>query len=114
MAFHAFAFMTWSSIPFLGAIQVPTLVVCGDKDRVVPPVNSRVLANRIPGARLVTLPAGHDVQRPRPARALAHAVACFLDPEQAPYSKENPSPSTERSTSRLSCELITDGNCKGT
>jgi pimeloyl-ACP methyl ester carboxylesterase len=81
--FHAFAFMTWSSIPFLGAIQVPTLVICGDKDRVVPPVNSRVLANRIPGARLVTLAAGHDVQRPRPARGLAHAVACFLDGERA-------------------------------
>lgn len=112
--FHAFAFMTWSSIPFLGAIQVPTLVVCGDQDRVVPPVNSRVLANRIPGARLMTLPAGHDLQRPRPAPALAHAVACFLDGQQARYSNENPGPSTERSTSRPSSEPITNGNCKGT
>lgn len=81
--FHAVAFMTWSSIPFLGAIQAPTLVICGDEDRVVPPVNSRLLASRIPGARLVMLPAGHDVQRPRPAQALARAVACFLDEESA-------------------------------
>ena len=79
--FHAFAFMTWSSIPFLGAISAPTLVVCGDKDRVVPPANSRVLASRIPGARLVLLPAGHDVQRPRLAPALAQAVERFLDEE---------------------------------
>lgn len=112
--FHAFAFMTWSSIPFLGAIRAPTLVVCGDKDGVVPPVNSRVLANRIPGARLMTLPAGHDVQRPRPALALAQAVAGFLDGEPAPYSNDSPRPSTERSTSSPSSELITDGNCKGT
>ena len=82
--FHAFAFMTWSSIPFLGAIRAPTLVVCGDKDRVVPPVNSRVLASRIPGARLVTMPAGHDLQRIRPAPALAHTVAGFLAEEPAP------------------------------
>jgi len=112
--FHASAFMTWSSIPFLGAIQAPTLVVCGDKDRVVPPVNSRVLASRIPGARLVTLPAGHDLLRPRPAQALAHALASFFDEEPAIYSNDSPRPSTERSTSRLSSELITDGNCKGT
>ncbi len=112
--FHACAFMTWSSIPFLGAVQAPTLVVCGDKDRVVPPVNSRVLAGRIPGARLVTLDAGHDVQRPRPAQALAHAVASFLDGEPVPYSKDRPRPSAVRSTSRLSSEPITDGNCNGT
>jgi pimeloyl-ACP methyl ester carboxylesterase len=112
--YHAFAFMTWSSIPFLGAIHMPTLVVTGDMDRVVPPVNSRVLANRIAGAHLVTLPGGHDVQRPRPAQALAQAVACFLDGESAGYSNEGPRPSVERSTSRLSSELITEGNCKGT
>lgn len=82
--FHAFAFMTWSSIPFLGAIRAPALVVCGEKDGVVPPVNSRVMASRIPAARLVTLPAGHDLQRSRPAPALANTVAGFLAEEPAP------------------------------
>lgn len=75
---HSLAISTWSSIPFLGAIRAPTLVVCGARDRLVPPANSTLLARRIPGAELVMLPAGHDLQRPGPARALADAVKPFL------------------------------------
>jgi len=44
----------------LPLIRVPTLVVSGDRDRLVPVENSRKLARLIPGARLVELPgAGH-------------------------------------------------------
>jgi pimeloyl-ACP methyl ester carboxylesterase len=75
---QSLAFSSWSSIPFLGAISAPTLVVCGTHDRVVPPANSRVLAGRIPDASLVMLPGGHDLQRPEPARALAGVVEDFL------------------------------------
>ncbi len=75
---HSIAFSSWSSIPFLGAIKAPTLVVCGTRDRFVPPANSRVLAGRIPDATLVLLPAGHDLQRPEPATALARHVDDFL------------------------------------
>jgi len=75
---HSLAISSWSSIPFLGAIRIPTLVVCGANDRVVPPANSRLLARRIPGARLSMLPAGHDVQRRGPARLLLNAVEPFL------------------------------------
>ena len=85
---HSLAFSSWSSIPFLGTIKAPTLVVCGTHDDVVPPANSRILAGRIPGAKLVMLPGGHDLQRPEPARALARVVEEFLpawrDAEQAP------------------------------
>jgi poly(3-hydroxyoctanoate) depolymerase len=75
---QSLAIVSWSSIPFLGAIRAPTLVVCGTHDRVAPPANSRVLAGRIPGASLVMLPGGHDLQRPDPARALARVVEDFL------------------------------------
>jgi pimeloyl-ACP methyl ester carboxylesterase len=75
---HALAISSWSSIPFLGAIKAPTLVVCGTRDRVVPPANSRLLARRIPGAELVMLQAGHDLQRPGPAGTLAGALEAFL------------------------------------
>jgi pimeloyl-ACP methyl ester carboxylesterase len=78
LLWQSLAFSSWSSIPFLGAITAPTLVVCGTHDRVVPPANSRVLASRIPGSSLVMLPAGHDLQRPEPARALAGVVEGFL------------------------------------
>ena len=36
-------------------IKVPTLVIAGDADRLVPVENSRLLASRIPGAELVML-----------------------------------------------------------
>ena len=41
-------------------MSVPTLIISGDRDRLVPVENSRQLARMIPGARLVELPgAGH-------------------------------------------------------
>ena len=44
----------------LGSIRVPTLVLSGDRDRMVPVENSRRLAALIPGARMVELAgAGH-------------------------------------------------------
>lgn len=75
---QSLAISSWSSIPFLGAIRAPTLVVCGARDRVVPPANSTLLARRIPGAELVMLPAGHDLQQPGQARALINTVEPFL------------------------------------
>lgn len=72
------AISTWSSIPFLGAISAPTLVVCGNEDRVMPIANSRVLAGRIPNGTLVELAEGHDLQRPEAAKKLAHSVEEFL------------------------------------
>jgi pimeloyl-ACP methyl ester carboxylesterase len=76
---QAIAISTWSSIPFLGSIAAPTLVVCGSRDRVVPAANSMLLAQRIPGAALVMLHAGHDLQRAgRQASDLADVVESFL------------------------------------
>ena len=73
------AISTWSSIPVLGCIDAPTLVVCGDHDRAVPPANSRLLAARIRDTRLVTIQAGHDLQKPGPAAVVAQLVEQFLD-----------------------------------
>jgi pimeloyl-ACP methyl ester carboxylesterase len=42
----------------LGSIQAPTLVLTGDRDRVVDPSASRLLASRIPNARLVMIEGG--------------------------------------------------------
>lgn len=95
MVWHSLAYSNWSSIPFLGSIAAPTLVVCGTHDRIVAPANSRVLAGRIPGASLVMLPAGHDLQRPDPARALADVLRRFLASSGAPERRQT-SPLTLR------------------
>lgn len=75
---HSIAVSSWSSIPFLGSLRAPTLVVCGTSDRVVPPANSRILASRIPNASLLMMPGGHDLQRGDRGRVLAGIVEDFL------------------------------------
>jgi len=51
----------------LGAIAVPTLVICGKDDVPTPPGDSEILAQGIAGARLALLDAGHlsSVEAPR-------------------------------------------------
>jgi pimeloyl-ACP methyl ester carboxylesterase len=78
------AISTWSSIPVLGCIDASTLVICGEHDTAVPPANSRLLAARIRNARLVTIQAGHDLQKPGPAAIVAQLVEQFLDSETPP------------------------------
>ena len=42
------------------AVTVPTLVLCGDEDRITPPALSEDLARIVPGAELAIIPgAGH-------------------------------------------------------
>jgi poly(3-hydroxyoctanoate) depolymerase len=84
LLWNSVAVSTWTSIPFLGWLECPTLVVCGAYDRVVPPLNSALLARRIPDASLVTLAAGHDLQRPAPAGALVAVAEPFLASRPAP------------------------------
>ncbi len=52
----------------LGDIRMPTLVLTGAEDRVVPPANAELLAKKIPNARLEIVPgAGHllPIEKPR-------------------------------------------------
>lgn len=65
----------------LGAIDVPTLVLTGSDDRLVPPSNSRHLAGRIKGARLVELAgAGHCFPLEREDETLEALVSFFDAP----------------------------------
>jgi pimeloyl-ACP methyl ester carboxylesterase len=55
------------STPHLGQIRVPTLVVTGADDTIIPPAESDALARHIPGAQLRVIPnAGHLVAFERP------------------------------------------------
>jgi len=55
------------STSMLAGISVPTLVVTGADDRIIPPVESEKLAAAIPGAQLSVIPrAGHLVAFEQP------------------------------------------------
>ena len=62
----------------LPSLRVPTLIIHGTEDRTVHPDNARILAERIPGARLVLLEgAGHVYHAEQPEAADA-AVLEFV------------------------------------
>ena len=67
----------------LGTIDVPTIVLCGDRDRVFPLVNSQRIADAIPSAAMRVLPGvGHAVQFEGPdalTSAIELAVAASSD-----------------------------------
>ncbi len=63
----------------LPRIKCPTLVITGRNDALVPWENSRILAERIAGAKLVVLePAGHCFWLEQPEQSSA-AIAGFID-----------------------------------
>ena len=66
----------WSAA--LASIAVPTLVVAGAEDAIIPVAEQRAMADAIPGAQWVEIPgAGHVAPFERPA-AFNHAVTEFL------------------------------------
>jgi poly(3-hydroxyoctanoate) depolymerase len=68
----------WTSLPWLHRLRTPTLVLTGGADPVVPPVNGRILAARIPDAELQVVPgAGHLLLMER-AEQCAATIAEFL------------------------------------
>jgi poly(3-hydroxyoctanoate) depolymerase len=73
-----YAITGWTSLPWLHRLRQPTLVLAGDDDPIVPLVNARILAHRIPDSRLHTVPGGgHLFLLERPAE-MATLVTRFL------------------------------------
>lgn len=65
--------------PMLPGIRVPTLVLTGDADEMIPDTESRAMAAAVPGSRLVVVPdAGHLVGLEAP-EAFDRAVRSFLE-----------------------------------
>lgn len=62
----------------LPAIHVPTLLVHGSDDDVIPVEGARYMAQRIPGARLVELPGAGHMMMGKVADALVAEVESFL------------------------------------
>jgi poly(3-hydroxyalkanoate) depolymerase len=67
----------WTSLPFLGLIRQPTLVMGGDDDPIVPAVNARIMSRLIPHAELQIYHGGH-VELVTEAPTLAPVIIEFL------------------------------------
>jgi poly(3-hydroxyoctanoate) depolymerase len=78
-AFQLYAIAGWSSLPWLKRLGQPALVVAGEQDPSVPLRNARMLAARIPDARLhVVHGGGHLFLLDEPENAVG-TIREFLD-----------------------------------
>jgi len=85
------AIMAWEAYGRLVQISAPTLVIHGENDRLVPPENGRMIAARIPGAKLTIIPQASHIFYDRSAR-LAHGAILEFLAAQATRKQERTAP----------------------
>jgi 3-oxoadipate enol-lactonase len=74
-----FAVLRHSTHRRLPSLKLPTLIIGGDRDLIIPFENSRLIAKLIPGAKLVVLEgAGHVFPLEQPQRTVDALVEHFL------------------------------------
>ncbi|HEV3040999.1 MAG TPA: alpha/beta fold hydrolase [Candidatus Angelobacter sp.] len=71
--------LAWSSYDRLTQIAAPTLVIHGESDRLVPSGNGKLIAEKIPGARLVMLPQASHIFITDQAQRTQRAIMEFLE-----------------------------------
>ncbi len=67
----------WTSFLWLGQIKLPTLILMGEDDPIVPAVNGKIMASRMPNAQLEIVPCGHMFVLTQ-AEAVADRVEDFI------------------------------------
>lgn len=80
--FQVLALFGWSSLPWLGRLQMPVLVMHGEDVPITPLANARIMARLIPQAELVCFDCGHLFMLTR-ARRTAEVVGDFLNLSEA-------------------------------
>ena len=74
--------LAWEAYTRLFGIAAPTLVIHGERDRLVPPGNAKLIAEHIPGAKLVMIPHASHLFLTDQTEVSLHAILQFLN-EQA-------------------------------
>ncbi len=76
-ALHAIVSTDFRTV--LPHITVPTLVIVGEEDQVIPPAASEFLVQNIPGSSLVTIPGSGHLTNIEQPQAFNAALGTFLD-----------------------------------
>lgn len=72
------AIIAWEAYSRLPQITAPTLVIHGETDKLVPPGNGKLIASRIPGAKLVLLPNASHIFTTDQTETAHRAILEFL------------------------------------
>jgi poly(3-hydroxyalkanoate) depolymerase len=73
------ALLGWSSIPWLHTLRMPTLILAGDDDRLVPVINSSIFARLIPDCRRYVVPGGGHLFPVDQPQDIVGVIDAFLD-----------------------------------
>jgi poly(3-hydroxyoctanoate) depolymerase len=76
--FQMLAVYGWTSLPWLHRIERPALVMAADDDPLVPLLNARLIARRLPNARLHVVPDGGHLFIVTHVREIAPVIERFL------------------------------------
>jgi pimeloyl-ACP methyl ester carboxylesterase len=71
----------WTSLPWLHTLEMPVLVMAGDDDPIIPLLNAKILARRIPGARLHVVRGGGHLFLLDDRQDVVEAIDDFLSPD---------------------------------
>ena len=77
--YQMFAVTGWTSAHWLHQLKQPTLVIAGDDDRAIPLANGRLLARRIPNARLLVVKDGGHLFVLDEPESIVDEIHAFLD-----------------------------------
>ena len=77
--YQLLAMAGWSSLPFIRFMKMPTLIVMGDKDRIVPLANGHTLNTCLPNSSLHVIKGGGHLFLVTKADETVPAITEFLD-----------------------------------
>jgi poly(3-hydroxyalkanoate) depolymerase len=84
------AMLGWTSLPFLPLMRKPTLVLMGDRDRIVPLINGRILKAFLPKGRLHVVEGGGHLFIISRLREIVPLLRDFLDEGEADTAPPKP------------------------
>jgi pimeloyl-ACP methyl ester carboxylesterase len=69
---------TWSSLPWLGKLEMPVLAITGSDDPIVPATNSRQIVSKVRDGRVEVIPGGGHLAVIEEAHAAARMLRNFI------------------------------------
>ena len=81
--YQLLAFVGWSSLPFIRFLRMPSLVIMGDEDTIVPLANGHILRVGLPNSRLHVVEGGGHLFLVTRAEETATVIREFLDETEA-------------------------------
>jgi pimeloyl-ACP methyl ester carboxylesterase len=80
--YQLLAFIGWSSLPFIRFLKMPSLVIMGDADTIVPLANGHILRMGLPNARMHVVEGGGHLFLVTRAQETASVIRGFLDEDE--------------------------------